>query len=512
MPERFTWFRPAGKLGARPGDRAIPNPALIAAVLLGTVAGLGSAAEPAADGVELEDCRISAGPGYPGLKARCGILLRPLDPDDDNSPLIDLNVAVIPALTLEPEADAFVPIAGGPGGSTIEFYAAWSGAFENVRRDRDIVLLDQRGTGSSAPLDCELDEDVVAGEYSAEETLAATRECLARLPHDPRYFTTSVAVRDLEALRVALGYAAFNVYGSSYGTRVAQHYARRYPGSTRSVILDGVVPPTLPLGPDIAIEAQRALDAIFARCAESAECAAAFPELETRFAVLKALLEAEPATLELPHPTTGRPVEARFGAPELAGAVRLLSYHPSSIALIPLLVAEAADGNLAPLVAQHLLSSSAMADALSFGMHNAVVCTEDVPFIDVSDETRAELAQTYIGPLMLDALQTICSAWPAGVIDADLREPLEGELPVLLLSGEADPITPPAYAELAAAGLRNAAHLVGRGQGHGLAPRGCVPRLLGEFVASASVAELDTDCLDRQHAMPFFLDFTGPAP
>ena len=418
----------------------------------------------------------------------------------------------MPALSLEPEPDAFVPIAGGPGQSTIEFYAAQAGAFERVRRTRDIVLLDQRGTGASAPLDCPLDEDVVAGEVDMAETLAATRECLEALPQDPRFFTTSVAVRDLEALRVELGYAAFNVYGSSYGTRVAQHYARRYPGSTRSVILDGVVPPALPLGPEIAIEAQRALDRIFSRCAENEACAERFGDLPAAFADLQASLETAPRTVELPHPKTGRTVSAEFGALELAGAVRLLSYHPNTIALLPLLVSEAAAGNPAPLVAQHLMNSEAMAEALSLGMHNAIVCTEDVPFYDVGDGLRAELAQTYIGPFMLEAMETMCSVWPAGVIDDDLNTPLAGDLPVLLLSGDADPITPPAYAERAAVDLGNAALLVGRGQGHGLAPRGCVPDIIGDFVAAAATAALDTACLDRQFAMPFFLDFAGPSP
>lgn len=488
------------------------NPAVLAVAVLGGFLALAPSPAAGSGGVDLEDCRITAGPGYPGIKARCGILLQPIDPGDPDSALLDLHVAVVPALSLEPEPDAFVPIAGGPGQSTIEFYAAQARAFEDIRRSRDIVLLDQRGTGSSATLDCPIDEDIVAGEIGPEETLAATRECLDGLPYDPRYFTTSVAVRDLEALRVALGYAAFNVYGASYGTRVAQHYARRYPEATRSVILDGVVPPTLPLGPDIALEAQRALDRIFARCAEIDACRERFGELDEAFATLKDTLTNSPATVALPHPKTGATVDSRFGALELAGAVRLLSYHPNTIALIPLLVREAADGNLAPLVAQHLMNSEAMSEALSLGMHNAVVCTEDVPFFAVGDGLREALAESYIGPVMLESLETMCSIWPAGIIDDDFNEPLAVDLPVLLLSGDADPITPPAYAEQAAVELRNAAHLIGRGQGHGLAPRGCVPDILGDFVASASIAGLDTGCLDRQFAMPFFLDFAGPSP
>lgn len=473
---------------------------------------VGAARVEATGTIELQDCRISGGPGYPGIKARCGILLRPLDPKDPNSPHIDLHVAVVPALSLEPEPDAFVPIAGGPGQASSEFYAAQAGAFEKIRRTRDIVLLDQRGTGQSAPLDCAFDEDIVLADISTEQTLAATRDCLAALPHDPRYFTTSVAVTDLDALRTALGYSQFNLYGVSYGTRVAQHFVRRYPRAVRSVILDGVVPPQRILGPDIAIEAQRALDAIFDRCAEQQACRDHFPDLRAAFRSMFERLGRAEASVELQHPRSGHPRTLAIGQSEVAAAVRLLSYHPNTIALLPLLLQSAADGNLAPLAAQYLMTTDAIGESLRLGMHNAVMCTEDVPnFGDVNIDTDA-LARTYIGPVMVETLTAICEIWPAGVLDDDLDQPLDTDLPVLLLSGDADPITPPSYAVEAAVDLRNAAHLIGRGQGHGLAPRGCVPDIIGDFVARASVADLDTACLDRQFAMPFFLDFSGPAP
>ena len=237
-------------------------------------------AEQPVRSLALEDCRINAGPEYPGIKARCGRFSRPLNPEDPGGESIELFVAVVAALTLEPATDPVLPIAGGPGQASSTFYAGTYGAFEALRRDRDILLIDQRGTGQSTPLDCDVDEDAVQIEFSVDETLEATERCLDTLPHDPRYFTTSVAVSDIEAVRNALGYGRLNLYGVSYGSRVAQHYARRYPDSTRSVILDGVVPPQLALGPAIALEAQRALDGVFARCAEDHGCAAAFPDLD----------------------------------------------------------------------------------------------------------------------------------------------------------------------------------------------------------------------------------------
>jgi pimeloyl-ACP methyl ester carboxylesterase len=433
------------------------------------------------------------------------------DPANSASPLLELFVAVVPALSLEPEPDPFVPIAGGPGQASSDFYAAYQGAFEKVRRNRDIVLLDQRGTGQSAVMNCEADEDIIEGRFSREQTLAVTQECLEQLPHDPRFFTTSVAVGDLEALREALGYTQFNLYGISYGSRVAQHFVRRYPQSTRSVILDGVVPPQMALGPAIAVEAQNALDAIFDRCAESAACAERFPDIRDDFTMLRAELDDEPVTITLPDPLTGEPEELIFGPQEMAAALRLLSYHPNSVAVMPMLIDEAISGNYAPLASQFMMISENVSDAMSIGMHNAVVCTEDAPYFAGEQIGRDALDATYIGPLQLDALETICSVWPAGVLDEDFKTPLASALPVLLLSGEADPVTPPRYAELAAIDLDNARLLTGRKQGHGQAPRGCMPDLIAEFVETANGHDLDAGCFDRVHAMPFFLDFAGPS-
>lgn len=463
--------------------------------------------------LELTDCRISAGPGFPGMKARCGILERPVDPSNSASPTIELRVAVVPALSLEPEADPLVPVAGGPGQSTIEFYAGFDNAFEPIRRTRDIVLVDQRGTGGSAPLDCDMEDDLAQAEFSREQAIADVEECLSALPYDPRFFTTSVAVTDLEAVRQALGYPAFNVYGISYGTRVAQHYARRYPDATRTVILDGVVPPQVALGPDIAMEAQKALESIFVRCEESPACNERFPDVVDEFSRLQAGLKENPVTVSVRDPVTWRTESIPFGHEQLAAALRLLSYHPNTVALMPLLIHEAAQGEYRPLAAQFLMTVSALADALSIGMHNAVVCTEDAPFFDDQGLRREQLEATYMGAVQLDSLVAICSAWPRGVLDDDLRKPLETAIPVLLLSGDADPITPPGFAEMAAARLTNSRHLVGHDQGHGQAGRTCIPDMMAEFIDAASVAGLDESCLaDRQFAMPFFLDYTGPSP
>jgi pimeloyl-ACP methyl ester carboxylesterase len=488
--------------------------ALVPITLLGLCAAVAARSQPAGEGasLELSDCRIRVDDGYPGIAARCGTLMRPVNPADPDSALIPLRVALVPALSLEPEPDPLVAIAGGPGQGSIQFYASYAQAFDKVRRKRDILLLDQRGTGESAAMDCEISDELIEGQFSLEQTVAETQSCLAALPYDPRYFTTSIAVQDLEALRVALAIPQLNLYGVSYGTRVAQHFLRRFPDSTRTVILDGVVPPAIALGPVIAIEAQKALDAIFNRCAENGECNQRFPDIRSTFASLRQALITQPLSLELPNPLDGHLQQISFGASELAGAVRMLSYHPSTVALIPLLVHEAANGNPAPLASQFLMMAESMEDALSLGMHNAVVCTEDVPYVDGTAISRDALEQTYIGPMQADALHAICSAWPRGVIDDDFKLALVSDKPVLLLSGEADPITPPHYAEQVAATLGNVKHLTGLRQGHGQVMRGCMPDIIGRFVDSARINDLEEDCFNRVFAMPFFLDFSGPSP
>ena len=480
--------------------------ALIPALAL--AASAGAYASP----LVLEDCRISAGPGFPGIKARCGDFERPLDPEKPDGDTIVLSVAVVPALSLDPEPDPIVPLAGGPGQGVIQFYTAYSGAFEPLRRNRDILLVDQRGTGSSAPLTCELGEEIVEGSIAGDEAIRVTQECLDELPHDPRFFTTSVAVRDLDAVREALGYPSLNVYGISYGSRVAQHYARRFPATTRTIVLDGVVPPELALGPDIALESQRAVEDIFVRCAEEAACSEHFPDLAADFALVLASLRDAPVEVDVPDPVSGESTRFAFGASEFGVAIRLLAYHPNTIALIPLFVHEASTGNFDPLAAQFLSTTQSLADAIAVGMHNSVMCSEDTNRYDVAGLDRDALEASYLGADLVDLMAAVCSIWPTGPVDDDLAENLDTDIPTLLLSGTADPITPPDYAVKAAADLGRAWLLTGEHQGHGQIAVGCMPEVVAGFVSAARLEDGADDCFRDSYVMPFFLTLSGPNP
>jgi pimeloyl-ACP methyl ester carboxylesterase len=472
---------------------------------------IASTAASAAGAVEFAPCELRGSGGLGRVAAECGQLNVAEDPDRPDGPRLNLYVARIRALAANPAPDAFTVINGGPGASSVSLYVDLQGAFAGIRRDRDIILLDQRGTGRSAPLECPLLEEA-AQEFDVEEVQRAARSCLDALTQDPRFYTTTAAVGDLEALRRALGYARWNLYGVSYGTRVAQHYLRRFPEAVRTLVLDGVAPPDQPLGPDIALNAQIALDAIMARCAEDPGCTAAFPDLPMQFQQFGARLKAAPVDLQVAHPVTGRSEPFSLGYGHFAMAVRLLSYAPETAALIPLMVAEAARGNYLPVATQAMRIERDLGEAISFGMHNSVVCTEDAPFYGDLAPLRAALQAAYLGDDQVRALEAICTLWPQGALDPDFREPVASARPVLLLSGEFDPVTPPEYAERAAVRLSNSRHLIARGQGHGVAARGCLPTVIGDFVAAGRLDDLDTACMERLTGDPFFIDLMGPPP
>ena len=446
------------------------------------------------------------------LAAECAELWVPEQPGFRASRSIPLRIARLRAVSRRSLKEPLVVLAGGPGLAATTFYASVEPAFEPIRRERDIVLIDQRGTGGSNALSCALDEDMLY-RAGAPELRAQTERCLRVLAQSANvaWYTTSLAVSDLERVRVALGYEQIDLYGSSYGTRVAQQYLRRFPQRVRAVILDGVVPPQLALGPATALDAEAALQNIFARCARLPACREQFGDPAESYRAVREHLARAPVAVSIPDPTSGDPQSLQFGPYHLATVLRLASYAPEEAALLPLLLHQAARGNYAALAAQFLLVTRAYEDVLAFGMHNSVVCTEDVPFYgDAID--RARLAATYLGTSQLDGLLAICSVWPRGPIDADLHAQLHSDTPVLLLSGSDDPVTPPRYAEQARAGLTHSLHIVLQGFGHGQLLAPCVDRLMASFLERGTVAGLDTSCIRDATPLAFFVSPAGPSP
>jgi pimeloyl-ACP methyl ester carboxylesterase len=448
------------------------------------------------------------------LPAECGTFRVPENYDDPKGRTIELFVARVPAISLNKAKDPLFLIAGGPGTSAVDLYTSSAQPFDRVRRDRDIILLDQRGTGRSHRLDCEEQNEDLLEKFDTAALTNSTRKCRNDLSKnsDLRQYTTSVAVRDLDAVRRALGYRRINLYGGSYGTRVAQHYARRYPDATRTLILDGVVDPRTVLGPAIAIDAERALERILKRCADDASCARAFTDPFADYRSLRTRLASTPPRVTV-NDASGKPLEFDFTLRHLSAVLRFASYNDDQAALLPLSLHLAAhESNFIPLANQFRVFARSLDEAFAYGMHNSVACSEDTPLIDSGKLDRAALGATHMGAEQVEQLIQACRDWPRGVVDADLHAPLTSKAAALLLSGADDPVTPPEYATLAQKAFADSKHVIVAGHGHGQLGAPCVDRILASFVVAGTAKDLDTQCTAKLKPMPFFTTLSGPAP
>ncbi|MDE1984844.1 MAG: alpha/beta fold hydrolase [Gammaproteobacteria bacterium] len=482
---------------------------LVAAAVLPTAP---AQAATSSQQLEFSGCQIGAPDSPQHLEAKCTTLMAPEDRARPDGKKIGLHIAVLRARAGEPAPDPLFFIAGGPGEASTQSFVKLAPAFDDIRKSRDIVLVDQRGTGESNALNCPAEPHTNLAP-SAAEIAQQIQACLKQLPGDPRFYTTTMAVQDLDAVRQALGYREIDLYGISYGTRVALEYLREFPQQVRSVVLDGVVPADLTIGPGVSLDAQQALNGIFARCQQDADCHKTFPDLAKTFAKLRQTLEQHPVTVNLRDPLSGAPLTETLTWPEVTNAVRFMSYASETAALLPLLIHQAgAAQDYVPLMANALFFTEQINGSIALGMNAAVLCTEDVPFYKTDAATQQTTANTYIGAMPVTQLIETCKHWPQGIIEADFKQPVVSDKPVLLISGQDDPITPPSNAADAARTLTNSLSIVVPGQGHGNAYRGCVPRLMAEFVAQASVKKLDTACVSKIQPFPFFTSFTGPGP
>jgi pimeloyl-ACP methyl ester carboxylesterase len=460
-------------------------------------------------------CRLSDPLKLQSIEAECAEITVP-ESDAAGAKWITLSVARVPAINRRKQTDPIVLLAGGPGQGAQLSFTAVSTVFSRTGRQRDIVLLDQRGTGRSNMLSCVTESRSTAETFASDTAtfVKLNEKCLEKLrsTSDLGAYTTSHAVRDLDAVRALLGYEKLNFYAASYGTRVAQHYARRYPERVRSMVLDGVVAPETVLGPDISLDAQVALDGIWKRCEADKPCRDRFGDLRSKTMTLQNVLKTKPQRVEIPNPRTGTTESFDFGAEQLAVVLRFGSYDQYFSAMLPLVVTEAARGNFHPIGGLFLMTAGSVQDMIAVGMHNSVVCSEDVPRYGTVSVDRAAVAATYLGTGFLDALPQICRNWPRGLVDGDFFEPLISDVPTLLLSGSLDPVTPPDDAERVARSLKSSRHLVLEGSGHGQLAIPCMERVLADFYSNADPKALDVRCLDRRVQPPFWISLAGPTP
>jgi pimeloyl-ACP methyl ester carboxylesterase len=440
--------------------------------------------------------------------AYCGTLAVFEDRMAAASRRIDLAVVVLPALSDEQRPDPLLFLAGGPGQGAARMAAPVGAAFARVRRHRDIVLVDQRGTGRSHPLECPSAIETLEALFTADEDPSArVRACLEHLDADVRHYTTVPAMDDLDAVRAWLGYERVNLYGGSYGTRAALVYLRRHERHVRSVVLDGAAPTAMRLPLFAARDADRALARLLGDCDADAACAAAYPGMTHRIRALLARLERRPPEVRLAHPRTGAVETVRVTARAVAGVIFGALYSPATASVLPLLIDAAERGDFQGLTA--LAVAADTSENMSVGMQLSVLCSEDAPRISLEDVARETTGRTFGTWLVADQLNA-CDAWPRAVVDPSYYDPVTSGVPTLILSGDVDPVTPPSWGEEVARHLPRSRHLVAPATGHGVAATGCGARLIADFLEAGIADGLDAGCLSMLRRPPFFLTPSGP--
>ena len=464
--------------------------------------------------VAFHPCTLSAPMVHDGVEAQCGTLSVPENRAQPKGRRIDLNLAWVQANDGgDTASDAVFFLAGGPGQAAVATYPQIAPAFQRVLQKRNVILVDQRGTGKSNLLSCDLgdDDDNAAGADAPGKLEAATRACIDTLSKkaDLTQYGTTQAVADLDAVREALGIAKVDLVGVSYGTRVAQQYAMRHPDRTRAVVLDSVVPNTLYLGNIWARNLDDALALQFGVCSRDAKCNATLGDPRKELETLMATLRAKPPMVTYADPATGVQKTAPLTAGEVAGLVRMFAYMPMMSSLLPLQVHEANQGRYATLKGMAEMLQSSMKDAMAMGMQMSVICAEDG---DHMQQGAAGNDGTVLGNALTDDMARMCKAWPKGAVPADFHAPLATKVPTLVLEGEFDPVTPPRYGEEVVKTLPASRLLVLKGQGHNVIGVGCMPKLFATFIETADAKSLDAKCLDALGDTPPFTSFTGWTP
>ncbi|MDX2415910.1 MAG: alpha/beta hydrolase [Xanthomonadales bacterium] len=465
---------------------------------------------PDSNQIEFNNCMLALPGTNLTANARCGLLEVAENPDDPAGKRIKLNIAMAPATGKTTEPDPVFFFAGGPGQAASETWVMIRSTLNKIRKTRDIVMIDQRGTGGSNKLNCvsEVEEDLNQ-EIDLDLIRTETEKCLAELDGDPRFYTTTIAMGDYNLVRQAMGYDKINIMGVSYGTRAAQVYLRLFPETVRSVTLDSVVPMQLALGQEHAQMLDRSVQTVFKDCSENESCNSLFPHQAEELSSLFAQLRNEPQQITIINPVSGEPQEMRLTADTLGVAIRFLSYASETQAMIPLLVHEAlTTGDLTRLASQALLIMTGLNEMLSKGMELSVLCSEDYPYMDLS----ADYSHTLMGNLMLEIVGLQCGIWPRGEVAEDFHQPVVSDIPILLMSGERDPVTPPSYAVLAAKTFPNSLNLVAPGQAHSVMKNICLRDITTEFIEKGSVENLDSSCVQNILPAPFFTSLLGPDP
>ena len=421
---------------------------------------------------------------------RCGKLTVPENWAKPAGRSIVLNVVVVPAtgtITLPPLYD----FAGGPGIAETSSADFWLTAGSIHRAHREIVLIDQRGTGASHPLACALPPSDPFHEIFPPD---AVRRCRRELSKDAdlAQYSTDASVRDVEAVRATLGHERIDVSGLSYGTRFAQAYALAHPDHVRAMALIGTVPPDARLPEEFAADAQRVVDRLLDECAAAAECRNAFPQLRAEWTTLRARLSKSPAKLG------GR--EVIPGAFWEAFRARLVTTQGQRG--VPWLIHTLAGSDPAPALAR---LHGQDAPFFSSGLLLAVECPEDTLWLSNAARERNGRG-TFLGNYRVQRQYAACKAWGLPPRKSAYRETRTLPIPTLFVVGGLDYVAPPDATERARRNLPNSSVIRIPDLGHfpsGLDHMECMDQIIAEFFNAGTPQGLDTRCLREMHAPAF---------
>ena len=417
---------------------------------------------------------------------------------------IDLNIVVLPALDQKNKREPLFDLAGGPGAASTEAAAFYAGPGKDIRPRHDVVCVDQRGTGKSNPLSIprEKTPQYYLSEMYSLDYVREMRQTLEKRADLTKY-TTSIAMDDLDDVRAWLGYNRINLFGLSYGTRAALVYLRQHPEHVRSAILAAVAPTDLKMPLHHAESGARAMDLLLTECEKDPACHAAFPQVRDDWKNALAQLEKQPAHVEYSPADKSVPTTVEIQRGVFGEKIRTWMYGRDQAARIPLIVHHAAGGDFVPFLKKAIGPS--IPDFVADGMYLSVTCAEDVPFIDPAEAAKLTANNPFSDYRVFQQTRA-CGMWPRGEIPNDFLEPVRSNAPVLIFSGNMDPVTPPEYGEDVARHLPNSRHVVIPEAGHGvdgLKDPGCIDRIAIEFLDKGDAKNLDVSCVERMSPPPF---------
>jgi len=431
-------------------------------------------------GVVLTPCSTGRGGrnGQPASKAECGDLQVFENRVRKQGRKIPIHFMVVRA-DQQPAHEAVFMFGGGPGEGSTSMAGTANGWARPLLATMDIVLVDQRGTGSSHPLPCvfgsvEHPQEGFGAIYPRERV----KQCRVELEKiaDLTQYTTDIAIQDVEDVRALLGYDNIDVYGGSYGTRMAQAYMRRYPARTKAAVIDGVVPFDNEIPLRHAASAQQALDRVFEACAATPDCHAAHPNLPDDFQTLLHKFDKGPVSATV-TPRGGQPSPVTMTKYDFGYALRGAMYNGNPTNAIVSLIGNAvASGDMSP-IAQRYYERQQSFNALTHGLHLSIMCPEDVVLV-TDAEVREATKNTFLGSYVIDEYRAACKLWPIAKIASDFRTPVTVRVPTLLTSGHFDPVTPQQFADRIAASLPLARQAVSPVSAHGSASRCPLPAVL----------------------------------